>query len=67
MARQRLGEKKVKKLRMQTGLDILAVLVRGDTGHRQDLCLSDGSIVSRWPDGSLEKSRMGHSMKPSVQ
>lgn len=52
--RQRLGKKKVSKYRRQTGLDVIAGLVRGGTGHRVDLCLADGSIVHLWPDGTTE-------------
>ena len=52
--RQRLGKKKVLKYRRETGLDVIAGLVRGGTDHRVDLCLRDGSIVHLWPDGSTE-------------
>lgn len=45
MSRQRMGAKKIAKLRLQTGLPITAVFVRGGTGHRKDLCLEDGSIM----------------------
>ncbi len=51
--RQRLGKKKVDKLRKETGLDIIAVLVRGGTHHRRDLCIRGGSIVSLWNDGTM--------------
>ena len=53
--RQRLGKRKVMKYRRQTGLDVIAGMVRGNTGHRVDLCLRDGSIVYLWPDGTMEK------------
>ena len=49
MARQRLGERKTKQLRVRLGLPIVAVLVRGGTEHRQDLCLADGTIMLYWP------------------
>ena len=42
--RQRLSEKKVAKIRALTGLPVFAVLVRGGTDHRKDLCLEDGRI-----------------------
>lgn len=54
MARQVLGPQKTAKLAAQTGLPIHHVLVRGNTGHRRDLCLDNGEIVSLWPDGSTE-------------
>lgn len=63
MARQKLGQKKVNKLRQQTGLDILVVLVRGGTNHRRDLCLSDGSVVNLYKDGTMEKDTIGWNMK----
>lgn len=54
--RQRLGQKKVAKLKRETGLDIVKVLVRGGTDHRKDLFLSDGSIVHLFKDGILTDS-----------
>lgn len=57
--RQALGPKKVEKLRQQTGLDIVKVMVRGNTGHRRDLCLADGTVVCLWPDGTTTKEE-GH-------
>jgi len=60
--RQLLGPKKVAKLRKQTGLLIVKVMVRGGTNHRKDLCLEDGSIVSLWPDGTIQKSEWGWSI-----
>jgi len=66
MARQRLGHKKVAKLKQQTGLPVIAVLVRGGTGHRRDLCLEDGTVVHLYADGSMEKSAFGHAIKPAA-
>jgi hypothetical protein len=60
MARQRLGQKKVRRLRDLTGLEIVAVLVRGNTHHRQDLCLADGWVVYRWPNGTMEDAGIRH-------
>jgi hypothetical protein len=60
MARQRLGAKKMAKLKAETGLPIVAVLVRGGTGHRRDLCLEDGSVVHLYRDGSKEVSQFRH-------
>lgn len=42
--RQSIGRKKVARYRRETGLDILAANVRGNTGHRIDLLCADGSI-----------------------
>ena len=53
--RQRLGPKKVQKLRERTGLPVLFAMVRGGTNHRIDLCLEDGSIMNLYRDGTLEK------------
>ena len=47
--RQCLGPKKVTRLREKLKLPIEHVLVRGNTNHRQDLCLKDGSIIMYWP------------------
>lgn len=60
MARQRLGVKKTNKLIAETGLPIVAVLVRGGTHHRRDLCLSDGRVVHLYRDGSQELSPIRH-------
>lgn len=53
--RQKVGDKKVRRLRKKTGLDVRWASVRGNTNHRVDLYLGDGSIVSKYKDGSLEK------------
>lgn len=60
MARQRLGRKKIESLKQQTGLPIVAVLVRGNTNHRLDLCLEDKTIVHLFKDGSMQRSDMQH-------
>ena len=54
MARQVLNKKKVERLREETGLDIKKVMIRGNTNHRKDLCLSDGTITRMYKDGSME-------------
>jgi len=47
MARCRIGMNKVSKLKRITGIDnILSAAVRGNTDHRIDLLLEDGSIIS---------------------
>lgn len=53
--RQALGEKKLKRLRASTGLDVVKATVRGNTDHRIDLWLGDGSIASLWPNGELNR------------
>lgn len=60
MARQRLGQKKVARLREQTGLPIVVVLVRGNTGHRRDLCLADGTVTYLWRGGGMEPTMDRH-------
>ena len=59
MARCRIGEKKVNQLKQKTGLPIITALTRGGTDHRIDLCLNDGSVMSLYKDGSMEKSSIG--------
>lgn len=63
MARQRLNDRKTRRLREQTGLDVIRVLVRGGTDHRRDLCLADGSVVHLYRDGTMEKSDIRHTAK----
>ena len=65
MARQALGAKKVHKYRQLTGFDVIAGLVRGDTNHRVDLCLRDGSVAYLWADGRFEMTDMKH-QQPNV-
>ncbi len=48
IVRQHLSKKKVARLAAHTGFDVVYVLVRGGTDHRQDLCLRDGSIIYFW-------------------
>ena len=57
--RQTVGEKRLKRYRRETGLDVLAALVRGNTDHRIDLCIADGSVMHWYRDGRLEKSSIG--------
>ena len=54
--RCKIGEKKIKKYREQTGLPVVSGLVRGGTNHRIDLLLEDGTIMEWYRDGSMEKS-----------
>ena len=53
--RQRLGKKKTDRLKRETGLPIVEVLVRGGTDHRKDLHLEDGSCVMLFKNGDLAK------------
>ena len=55
--RQLLGQKKVNKLRVLTGLDIVKVMVRGGTNHRLDLCLSDGYIATLYRNENPIKTK----------
>jgi hypothetical protein len=64
--RQLLNPRKTATLAAQTGLPIVKVMVRGNTHHRKDLCLEDGSIVCLWPDGSLTASGSRWSVKPEA-
>jgi len=54
--RQLLGRKKLNRLRLETGLDIVKVMVRGNNDHAKSLCLKDGSIVMQLKDGSIVAS-----------
>lgn len=60
MARQRLSDKNTRKLAALTGLPVVRVLVRGNTDHRRDLCLADGSVVHLYRDGTMEKGSTRH-------
>lgn len=62
MARQKLGKKKLAKLRNETGLPIIAVLVRGGTDHRKDLCLEGGKVIHLFNDGTMQESDIGHTL-----
>ena len=64
MARQRLGEKKLRRMRELTGLDLVAVVVRGGTDHRRDLWLRNGTIVYLWRDGTMTETTDRHSFDP---
>ena len=55
--RQRLGIKKVNRLRLKFNLDIVAVLVRGGTNHRRDLVMRDGSMIYLFSDGTMASNR----------
>ena len=54
--RQLLGTKKTNALREKTGLPIVRVMVRGNTDHRMDLCLKNGTITYLYRNGQIEKS-----------
>ena len=60
--RQRMGEKKVKKLAAKTGLPVVGAFVRGNTDHRVDLLLDGGVVACLYRDGEIEidsRSRWG--------
>lgn len=54
--RQRLGNKKLRKLEKELGFPIVAVLVRGGTEHRKDLCLENGMIKMMWFDKITQRN-----------
>ena len=60
--RQRLSQKKTARLANETGLDLVGVLVRGDTDHRKDLLLRGGEIWNLYKNGDLEKDSCRHSL-----
>jgi hypothetical protein len=43
--RQTVGPKKIARYRRETGLPVVKALVRGDTHHRIDLYLEDGTVM----------------------
>ena len=63
MARQKLGRKKLNKLRRETGLDIVGCFVRGNTNHRKDLCMPDGSVYCLFSNGRIERSISRHGVE----
>lgn len=65
MARQLLSHRKVRRLRQQTGLPVVAVQVRGGSGHRRDLCLADGRVILLFQDGSMEDGGR-HGLDPEL-
>lgn len=58
MTRQVVGPKKVRKYAKATGLPVVKAMVRGNTGHRVDLGLEDGTIAEYWPrTGEVERTK----------
>lgn len=55
MTRQFLGEKKLNKLRVETGLDIKCASVRGNSGHKMYLLLKDGRVFFKSPGQPAEE------------
>ena len=55
MARCKLGEKKIEKLKKQTGLNIVKALTRGNTNHRIDLFVENGTMVYLFKNGIIAK------------
>lgn len=58
--RQKLGAKKIAKLKRELGLNIVKVLVRGGTDHRKDLFLPDGSVMYLFKDGTIFETNQTH-------
>lgn len=56
MSRQRLKDKKVKKLCKETGLEIVHAFVRGGCDHAITLYLSDGTVAFLLKDGTLKEN-----------
>ena len=54
--RQRMGEKKVKKLAEELGLPIKTIQVRGNTDHRKDLLLEGGKMIYLFKDGTMKEA-----------
>ena len=63
MSRQTLNDKKIRAIARKTGLPVVAVLVRGGTDHRKDLCLEGGKVVHLYKDGTMEDSIIKHASK----
>jgi hypothetical protein len=63
MSRCLIGKKKIQWLRRETGLPVIAALVRGDTDHRIDLCLDDGRVVYFFKDGTMAETLIRHRYK----
>lgn len=58
--KQYLGDRKLRKYAAATGLDVVYGTARGNTGHRVDLYVRDGTIWHYWPKtGALVKSYYG--------
>lgn len=56
--RQALSKKRTTILAAELNLPILSVMVRGNTDHRRDLFLEDGSIVMLYKDGTMAASSL---------
>lgn len=61
--RQELGQKKLQRIRDQTGLAIKYVLVRGNTDHRRDLYLENGRVAYLRRDGTIEDAETLNQMR----
>ena len=64
---QKLKYHKVKKIAEETGLPVIAVLVRGGENHVKSLCLENGKVVLMLPDGTLKPSEFGHNIKDKLK
>ena len=51
--RQALSQRNVAKLARKLDMPVVAVVVRGNTGHRKDVILANAEVYSLWPDGTL--------------
>lgn len=62
--KQQLGDKKLAKVRRETGLDIESATVRGGTDHTLTLYLRDGRVLYLRKDGTLEPAARMHDFEP---
>ena len=58
MARQIMSQKRTRQLAYAFNLPIVKVWVRGNTHHRKDLCLYDGTILNLYKDGNIYRSEI---------
>lgn len=65
MARQKLSQRKVRRLARELDLPIVHVLVRGGTDHRKDLCMVGGKVIHLYKDGTMEESEIGWKQQKS--
>lgn len=52
--RQRLSDKKIRRLRSRTGMDVVMAWIRGDSGHTIMLVLRTGTVAWLYLNGRIE-------------
>lgn len=55
-----LGKKKLRHYSRLLGIEFVAGLVRGNTGHRVDLYTIDKKEFCLWPDGTVREYEQGN-------